>query len=64
MLHLKGCGIISNKTAEKMKATVESLKARLAARGIPILKLKKGGRCTHKQSNQNQFHFYRDKNLF
>lgn len=46
MLDLKGCGIISNKRAEKMKATVESLKARLAAKGIPILKLKKGGRCT------------------
>jgi hypothetical protein len=59
MLHfIKGHGIISNKTTSKMIATAESLKALLAAKGIPFLKFKKQERCTNKhtnkESNQNQ----------
>jgi hypothetical protein len=37
-----------------MIATAESLKALLAAKGIPFLNLKRQERCTNKQSNQNQ----------
>lgn len=47
--YLNGCGRSSNKTPEIKKARTESLKACRAAEGTPILKLKKGGRCSHKK---------------
>lgn len=56
--YLNGCGRSSNKTADITEARKESLKAFRAAEGTPILKLKKGGRCSHKKQDISTYKDY------